>query len=262
MTRRTLLLAALALAQLPASRSDACSYEANSTATIEPVLPVMSSTAPTNTWIWIAPPAYWSGDRVDIDTVTVEQNGIRIDVVPHAFVMQDEVGSPGFRLAPQVELTPGATIVVKAGTTVLTQFTVGTGRDDTPPAPPVLRRVDVDGEYFGGFSCPEAATVAVRVAVDPADDEVIVLGTRASGPFAGALLGMSSHYWVGGVDFEEGELHLRLFATDLANNTSYTDVPELTVPSRQSGCAATTNSTPAWPWIAIAVLALRRRRRG
>jgi uncharacterized protein (TIGR03382 family) len=256
-----IVVALIALVPLRARTSDACSSEPVSAAANVPVLPVEGSVAPTNTSIWIPPPINWYDEDLDPARIVVEQNGTPVDVTTHQFLVDDDVDHHGLRLEPATELVPGATVVVRAGETLVTRFTVGTERDDTPPDEPELIRVDVDGGYFGAFSCPEDARVAIRFATPPPSNEVFVLASRGVTSLPDIAFGITANTWLIGTGLAEGEHQMRVLAVDLANNASYADVPTFTVPGEQSGCAATASASRAWPLFALVSLVLRRRRR-
>jgi hypothetical protein len=260
MRARVILAGVVALAAERASTADACTSEGFSTSANVPILPLDGSVAPTNASIWIPPPAgYFSGD-LDVENIVVEEDGVAIIVTARRVRVDDDFGHHGVLLDPDNELTPGATIVVRYGDMIGTRFTVGSDRDDTPPEKPALKRVDVEGAYFGAYSCPESARVAIRLDAPP-PDELYFLASRTETTVPGVAFGVTSNTWLAGTDLAEGEHEMRVIALDLAGNTSYTDVPTFTVPDEQTGCSATGPASRAWPCFALVALALRRRKR-
>jgi MYXO-CTERM domain-containing protein len=254
-----LLLGLVALAPLRASTADACTGEGFSTTFNVPVLPLDGSVAPINASIWIPPPADWVAD-LDIEHIVVEQDGAPIEVMPVDFRIDDDFDNHGVQLVPVNELTPGATVVVRYGEELRTRFTVGTERDDAPPAAPKLERVDVIGGYFGAYSCLESGRVTMRFDAPP-PGELYFLASRMQTTLPRVAFGVTATTWLAGTDLDEGEHEMRVIAVDQAGNTSYTDVPEFTVPGEQSGCSAGGEASRAWPLVGMALLALRRRKR-
>lgn len=130
--------------------------------------------------------------------------------------------------------------------------------DDTGPLAPVLDGVEVEGEYFGGLTCPEASRATVRVAT--AEDVLVLLPASARPAMGPEAIAMGRGYQVRAVDLAEGDHDLQLVAFDLAGHASATRVPTFTVPNRQSGCA-TTSSPASVTLLALVGLVLASRRR-
>lgn len=218
--------------------------------------PATGTTAPRNTKIWVPPQ---DSDLVETDVV-IKAGDVVIATTVSRIVVAGEVDGTVLVLTPNVQLDAGAAITVTVKGQLMSQFTVGADESSSAPSAPVIQRVDVEGAYFGGFSCPEPSHVTVTVASNdgllvltkapatgvPTDPVAMALGTRALA-----------------VDLAEGEHALHALAIDAAGNASTpAPVPVFSVPTEQSGCAAGARSS-SWLCAAIVAvpLAVRRRRR-
>jgi MYXO-CTERM domain-containing protein len=258
MKRLAILLAALALVQLHARHADACSDEPESTLGLYAPLPATSSTAPTNTRIWLPQAQEWDALPIDPATVVIIDGVTTVPADATRVMVAGEVDREVWIFTPVAPLTPGAAIVVKAGSEIATVFTVGATADLDAPATPVIRDVAVDSGYFGGFSCPEPSRVVVTVAETEA---LLVLANGRGTSLPSTVLGMTDARQIGAVELEEGDHELRLLAIDVAGNTTAVPVPSFTVPAEQSGCSATSGSGGwATGLVAMLVLGFRRRR--
>jgi MYXO-CTERM domain-containing protein len=257
MKRLTLLLAVTFALVLHARRSDACSDDPESALGLYAPIPALSATAPTNTRIWLPQSQEWDAPRLDPATVTITEGTTTISADATRVIVAGEIDRDVWIFTPVAPLTPGASVVVKVGTEIATTFVVGPAADLDAPSPPMIRKVDVDSGYFGGFTCPEPSRVVVTVGETAA---MLVLAEGTGTALPSRVLGMTDADQIGAVALAEGDHALRLLAIDIAGNTTVVPVPSFTVPEEQSGCSATTGSG-GWAAALVAMLVLGRRRR-
>jgi hypothetical protein len=259
MKRVSLLAVAFALVPLHARHATACSDDPESSLGLYAPLPATSTTAPTNTRIWLPQTPEWNAPLIDPATVVITDGTTPVAADATRVLVRGELDRVVWIFTPTAPLTPGHAIVVKAGSEIATVFTVGATDDVDAPATPIIRKVDVDSGYFGGFTCPEPSRVVITVA----DTEELLVLAEGRGPSLPAtVLGLTDTPQIGAVELDEGDHALRLLAIDLAGNTTVVPVPSFTVPAEQSGCSATSSSRGWAPaLIAMLVLGCRRRRR-
>jgi MYXO-CTERM domain-containing protein len=257
MKRLAIVAAAIALVHVQARRADACSDDPESALGLYAPLPATSTTAPTNTRIWLPQSQEWDAPRIDPATVVITDGTTVVPADATRVVVSGEIDREIWIFTPSVPLTPGSAIVVKAGSEIATTFTVGATEDLDAPAAPMIRSVNVDSGYFGGFSCPEPSRVVVTVADT---DGLLVLAEGHGTSLPATVLGMTDAPQIGAVELDEGDHALRLLAIDVAGNTTVVPVPSFTVPAEQSGCSAT-SPTSGWATPLVALLILGRRRR-
>jgi hypothetical protein len=256
MKRTALLAVTCLLALLDAQRSDACSGDPVSGLGIYAPLPAMGTTAPTNTRIWLPQPFEWSAPSIDPATVVITVGTTTIEADATRILVEGEETRELWIFTPTAPLPPGTAVAVKVGTEIVTTFSVEAAADTEPPVVPEILKVEVDGGYFGGFSCPESASVVVTVA----DAGAIHVLAEGSGPtLPDTVLGMTDFRQVAAFDLEEGDHQLRLLSIDLAGNTTVIAVPELTVPAEQSGCSIVAPGRGGLIVVLALLLPLRRR---
>lgn len=255
MKRLATLLTVVALA-LHARPGEACTVIGESGLGLSAALPALGTTAPTNTQIWLPQALQWDAPAIDPATVTITQGTTTVAASAHRIVVGGDFERDVWIFTPSAPLSPGAVVVVKVGTEIVTQFTVEPTADLEPPAAPVIRKVEVDSGYFGGFSCGDASRVVVTVA---ASEELLILADGRGTALPDNALAVTNARQLGATGLPEGDHTLRLLAIDLAGTTTVAPVPDFTIPAEQSGCAVTRPSH-AWP-LALAMLVLGHRRR-
>jgi uncharacterized protein (TIGR03382 family) len=257
MKRFTLVAVTFAIL-LHARRGDACSDDPETALGLHAPIPAISTTAPTNTRIWLPQSLEWDAPRIDPATIVITEGTTTVSADATRVVIAGEIDRDVWIFTPLTPLTPGASVVVKVGTEIATTFVVGPGEDVDAPPPPVIRKVDVDSGYFGGFTCPEPSRVVVTIAETAA---MLVLAEGTGTALPSRVLGMTADDQIGAVALAEGDHALRLLAIDLAGNTTVVPVPSFTVPEEQSGCSATSGAGGwASALVAMVVLGFRRRR--
>jgi hypothetical protein len=218
--------------------------------------PTTGTIVPRNTKIWIPPQ---DSDLVETDVVIKAGDAVIATTVSR-IVVAGEIDGTVLVFTPNAPLVAGAAITVTVKGQLMSQFTIGADESLSAPSTPVIKRVDVEGAYFGGFSCPVPSHVTVTVA---SNDGMLVLTTTPVTGVPTNALAMAIGTRAFAVDLAEGEHALQVLAIDAAGNASApASVPVFSVPTEQSGCAAGARSS-SWLCAAfVAVpLALRRRRR-
>jgi len=256
--KRLAILTVLAAALLHARASDACTDEGESGLGIYATLPVTGAMAPTNTQIWVPQAIEWDAPAIDPATVVVTEGTTPVAVDAHRIVVGGDYERDLWVFTPRVPFKAGSAVIVKVGTEIATQFLVEDAVDTQPPALPAIRKVDVDGAYFGGFSCGDASRVTVTV-VDAGSMLVLAEGSGASLP--DRALAVTDARQLAGIGLPEGDHSLRLLAVDGAGNTTVARVPDFTIPAEQSGCAVTQPSAGSPIVLALLALVGSRRRR-
>lgn len=212
--------------------------------------------APRNVKIWVPPiDAYSSIAETD---VVIEANNVVVPATASHVVVDGEAKGTILVFTPDTPLPSGASVTVTVQNQLVSQFTVGTDDDLTAPPTPTVASVDVEGAYFGGFSCPEPSVITVTVG---SNDEMLVLTSSATSELPGSVLAMAVGERATAVDLAEGDHALHVLAVDAAGNASAsTPVPTFTVPTEQSGCSVGARPS-SWALAAIGALLVRRRRR-
>jgi hypothetical protein len=159
---------------------------------------------------------------------------------------------------PVGPLPAGAMVSVTVLGELQSSFVVASTDSVTRPATPTISGVDVEGAYFGGFSCPIASHVTVTVASNEGLVLLTDVGTSDGLPTYVHAIGSGASALA--VDLPEGEQVLHVTTVDVAGNMSAsTPTPEFSVPTEQSGCAAGARSS-SWLCAALIALVLCRRR--
>lgn len=226
------------------------------------VLPPTGTTAPRNSWIWVAEPEQVYGEPAvqASDVVITSAMGV-IPTTARSIVTRGEIESPLWLFDPSNPLPAGATIEVRVRGTLVSSFVVSTAEDTTAPAQPTITRVDASGAYFGLWFCGEAS----RVTVSTGPTQDILFLTREPPDaltFPDAILAIATGDQVTAVDLESGEQALYVAAVDLAGNVSAAStLPPTVIPAKVQGCAAGSGNGGAWSavWILIAITWHRRR---
>lgn len=258
MKRVAILLTVVAVA-LHARPGEACTDEGESGLGLSTALPALGTSAPTNTQIWLPQTLDWTAPAIDPATVVITQGATAVAVDAHRVVVAGDFDREVWVFTPTAPLSPGAVVVVKVGTEIATQFMVETAADLEPPAMPVVRKVEVDSGYFGGFSCGDASRVVVTVAEAGA---LLVLAEGSGTALPDNALAVTAERQLGAIGLPEGDHTLRLLAIDLAGNTTVARVPDFTIPAEQSGCNAASGSSGWTIATIVGMLVLSFRRRG
>ena len=259
MKRLAILLTVVALA-LHARPGDACTDEGESGLGIYAPLPALGTSAPTNTQIWLPQALDWNAPAIDPATVVITQGTTTVAADVHRMIVAGDFERDVWVFTPTAPLSPGAAVVVTIGSEIATQFMVEPTADLEPPAMPVIRKVEVDSGYFGGFSCGDASRVVVTVADS---GTLLVLAEGSGTALPDNALAVTNARQLGAIGLPEGDHTLRLLAIDLAGNTTVARVPDFTIPAEQSGCNAASGAG-GWAITAIVgmlALSARRRRR-
>ena len=110
------------------------------------------------------------------------------------------------------------------------------------------------------FGLPDSEPSRVAVTVAGNDELLLITQTPATGmPTSALAMAIGTHATA--VDLAEGAHALHLLAVDFAGNASASAaMPELTVPTEQSGCSAGSQQS-GWLIVGLVVLGIRRKRK-
>jgi hypothetical protein len=220
--------------------------------------PADGGSAPANARIWVPLGNSFEG----FGPLTLFTNGVEVATDAKYISVDGE----GFQfvlgvLTPRQAMSVGATMELRLSGTTLSFFTV-TAAIPGGTEGPTATRIDIQGGYYGGHSCPTRATVSVRAT--PADQLLLLLDrseqyTDLPSKIRGISLGAASALLV-----DEGAQRFDIVSVNAAGQLSpRTELDEITVPSETTGCRAAGRGTaPSLLLILmIPLLVLRRRAR-
>lgn len=272
LTRPLFLLSLLALGTslLPA-RAEACScMPAGFTDFMAPEDGATS--VPTNTRIWVGGQQLGNGDFSGQTTLPIELQDASGNAVPGT--EQKLVGAAELVavFVPAADLTPGESYQVVVGSEVLSTFSVGGGRDETPPQVPSIVSQDNIHESGNVSSCGEAhyANLGIRhdgvLALMDREEESTLDATLPAGTLTELVV--RDTVTLGdapcATSWEEAKrgskTQVRFSAFDLAGNFSGWSQDETVRIGAESGCSTVAGS-PALALLLVGALAVRRRLR-
>lgn len=154
-------------------------------------------------------------------------------------------------LTPVSLLAPGPWTFTR-GTTVLSQFTVLDEVDEVAPAALTPTVSNVDGEYFGAYSCGNSALVTLALG---AEAELAIAAAEGESWQVATSVGVATGNTLNVTAPAVGDQRMVVFHVDLAGNATASPVVTAKVPARTSGCSV----GPGFPLGLLALTLLRRR---
>ena len=246
-TSLRVLGAALVLWLIPQQNAHACSRTGLRSVTNLTTLPLEGTTAPRNTKLWRIAAADESGE------FSLESASGVVVVLRRSTIHISGEETVDLEILTPVSLLEAGSWVFSRGGTALSRFTVSDEVDET--APPALSPTisNVEGAYFGAWSCGQAATATLALGA-PAELAIAVHegqawpATAALGAATGSSLEISSP--------AEGDQRLVVFHLDLAGHATPSDVVRTSIPAKANGCSV----GPILPMGILALVLLRRAR--
>jgi hypothetical protein len=238
----------------PMRSADACSQAAPDLVDF-PLQPANGANAPANTRVWI--PLTGKESATDLGLFN---SGIAVPSEATTIMVDNGNYTAALVvLSPRQALPIGASIELQRSGVRISQFTV---TDAVPAAttPPSVDRIDVDGAYFGGLSCPSDSRVTVYA--QPADRLVLVLdhdATTATLPTVIRGIGLGN---AAVLDVDAGTQKFDIVSIDSAGQLSPpTALREVTVPAETSGCNSGNGSIGGLTLLIVALVPFARARR-
>lgn len=236
----------LLLSIVSAQTARACSRIAARSVQNFTTLPLDGSPVPRNTRLWtIAVP----GDEGEF--VLTDARGGKATLLRSTIPINGELSVNLEILTPVSLLEPGSWTFTR-GTTVLSQFTVLDEVDEVAPAALIPTVSNVDGEYFGAYSCGNSALVSLALG---AEAELAIAATEGESWQVATSLGVATGNTLNITAPAAGDQRMVVFHVDLAGNATASAVVTAKVPAKTSGCSV----GPVWP-LGLLTLALLRRR--
>lgn len=239
----------LLLSLVPVQRARACSRLAVRSVHDLTTLPLDGTSAPRNTKLWQIAATTETGEFSLVDA-----QGRAVPLEHTSLPVSGEETVNLEILTPMSLLDPGA-FVFSRGATVLSRFTVTAEVDQSPPAALSPTVSQVEGEYFGAYSCGQPSMVTLALG---AEAELALAAPEGQAWPLSTSLGAANGSTLQVASPAAGAQRLVVFHVDLAGNATPSEVISTQVPPRTSGCNV---AGPAMPLVLVALALARRRRR-
>jgi hypothetical protein len=241
--------AACGLWLVPIQAARACSQTGVRSVTNLTTLPLEGSTAPPNTKLWrIAAPGETGEYSLENGT------GVAVALQRSTITISGEEAVDLEMLTP-LSLLDAGSWVFSRGATVLSRFTVSGEVDESPPPALSPAITNVEGAYFGAWSCGQPSTLTLALGADAG----LAIAVHEGQPWpATAVLGVASGSSLEIASPAEGDQRLVVFQLDLAGNATPSSVVRTSIPVKTNGCSV----GAIVPMGLLALALLRRRSRG
>jgi hypothetical protein len=236
----------LLLSLVSAQTARACSRIAARSVQNLTTLPLDGSPVPRNTRLWTIALPTDEGEFVLTDA-----RGGKAVLQRSTILINGEQPVNLEILTPVSLLEPGSWTFTR-GTTVLSQFTVLDEVDEVAPASLTPTISNVDGEYFGAYSCGNPALVMLALG---AEAEIAIAAMEGESWQVATALGVASGSTLHVTAPAAGDHRMVVFHVDLAGNATASPVVTAKVPAKTSGCSV----GPVLPLGLVALALLRRR---
>lgn len=237
------------LSLMSAPAAWACTRVASQSVQNLSTLPREGSSAPRNTRLWTIALATEEGAFRLVDS-----RGSAVMLQRSSITVSGEQAVNLEILTPMSLLEPGAWTFSRGGT-ILSRFTVIDEVDQTAPAALTPAVTNVDGKFFGAYSCGRPALVTVELG---GEAELAIAAAEGSTWQVSNAMGVATGSTVQIFSPAEGEHRIVVFHVDLAGNSAVSAAVTATVPAQTSGCSV----GPMLPLgiLALALLGVRRSR--